>query len=137
FADVRVIDYFGVVDLDVARKHVPTFGTGKPGHEKVLTREEQLARKPTYIKWGYVDDSKRPPGYYIFNDFPRHLRVEGLWVLDDLARGRVLPERSIHFDPAELRTWTRSGTAFQNAPSRGATPGQWYVNGQFGSFINT
>jgi hypothetical protein len=137
FADVRVIDFFGVVDLAVARKHVDNFGTGKPGHEKVPTREEQLARKPTYIKWGYVGDLQRPPGYYIFNDFPRHLRVEGLWVLDDLARGQVVPDTAIRFGSHEFTNFVRSGTAFQGAPARGRAEGQSYTNGHFGPFINT
>lgn len=137
FADVRVIDYFGVVDKAVARKHVPEFGRGKAGHEKVLTREEQLARNPTYIKWGYVDDSRRPTGYYIFNDFPLHLRVEGLWVRDDLARGRSLPGARFGFSPGELTAWTGSEELLGAQPATAANPGQMYANGQFGSFINT
>lgn len=137
FADVSVIDYFGVVDKEVARKEVPAFGTGKAGHEKVLTREEQIARRPTYIKWGYVDDSRRPPGYYIFNDFPLHLRVEGLWVRDDLARGHTLPEASFGFRRAELAAWSGSGDVFEAQPSTGASRNQMYVNGERGAFINT
>lgn len=137
FANVSVIDFFGVVDLAVARKRVERFGTGKAGHEKVLTREEQLARQPTYIKWGYVDDSRRPPGYYIFNDFPRHLRVEGLWVRDDLAKGRALPDSGWGFSHEELRTWARSGTAFEAAPSSDPIPGQTPITGHFGPLINT
>lgn len=137
FADVRVIDVFGVVDRQVARKRVSSFGTGKAGHEKVATRQEQLARKPTYIKWGYVDDGEAPPGYYIFNDFPLHLRVEGLWVLDDLAVGQTLAENAWHMTPAELLTWTRSGDAFADAPSAGPNSGQRYVNGHKGSLINS
>ncbi|HEY8942784.1 MAG TPA: hypothetical protein VIM73_00925, partial [Polyangiaceae bacterium] len=137
FADVRVIDYFGVVDPAVARKHVPNFGTGNPGHEKVLSREEQLARRPTYIKWGYVDDWRRPPGYYIFSDFPRHLRVEGLWVLDDRGTGEVLTGAGFDFGREELAGWTGSGTVFPAQPAHGPNSGQTYVNGQFGPFVNT
>jgi hypothetical protein len=137
FADVRVIDVFGVVDPQVARKHVPSFGTGKPGHEKMATREEQLASKPTYIKWGYVDDGIAPPGYYIFNDFPLHLRVEGLWVKDDLARGRTLPDNAWHMTAEELASWSRTGNAFATAPSLGPNLGQRYVNGQKGTLVNS
>jgi hypothetical protein len=138
FSDIEVVDVFGVVDHEVARKVVPKFGTGKPGHEKVATREEQLARHATYIKWGYVDDGRAPPGYYIFNDFPLHLRVEGLWVLDDLAHGQALPERSFHMNAAELAGWSHTGDAFATAlPALGPRKGQSYVNGQQGSFIDT
>ena len=137
FADVRVIDVFGVVDRAVARKHVPDFGTGKAGHEKMLTPEQQLERNPTYIKWGYVDDHQPPPGYYIFNDFPRHLRVEGLWVLDDLARGRTLEGFSFHMDPGQMVLWQRSGEAFAHAPSLRAAHKQAYVNGHRGHLINS
>jgi hypothetical protein len=136
FADVRVIDYFGVVDRAVAHKHVPNFGTGKAGHEKVLTRDEALSRQPTYIKWGYVGDNQYPPGYYIFNAFPLWLRVEGLWVKDDLAIGRALEETAFHFGALETESWTREGSAFARV-ARGPAPGQRYVNGQFGEFIDS
>src|SRR5439155_20784586 len=137
FADVAVIDVFGVVDREVARKRIPSFGTGKAGHEKMLTRDEQLARKPTYIKWGYVDDGRAPAGYYIFNDFPLALRVEGLWILDDLARGQTLPGHAWHMNAEELAGWIRTGDAFASAPSVGASTGQVYVNGQQGPFIDS
>ena len=137
FTGVRAIDVFGVVDRTVAHKQIGGFGTGKAGHEKVLTREEQLARNPTYIKWGYVDDSRRPPGYYIFNDFPRHLRVEGLWVKDDLAGGQTIEDATWHLDQAELGRWQRSGTAFAAAPSLQAARDQKPITGANGSFIDT
>jgi hypothetical protein len=137
FADVRAIDVFGVVDRTVAHKHVGGFGTGRAGHEKLMTREEQLARNPTYIKWGYVDDWRRPPGYYIFNDFPRHLRVEGLWVKDDLAVGHPIDDATWHLDQAELGRWQRSGSAFAAAPSLQAGRDQKPINGANGTFIDT
>jgi hypothetical protein len=137
FTDVRAIDVFGVVDRTVAHKQVGGFGTGRAGHEKLLTREEQLARNPTYIKWGYVDDWRRPPGYYIFNDFPRHLRVEGLWVKDDLAVGHTIEAATWHLDQAELGRWQRSGPAFAAAPSLQAARDQKPINGANGTFINT
>jgi hypothetical protein len=137
FADIRVIDVFGVVDPTVASKRVARFGTGKAGHEKVMTREEQLARDPTYIKWGYVDDSRPPPGYYIFNAFPAHLHVEGLWVKDDRSVGRALPEATFHLEPAELSDWQRAGSAFRAEPAFHAARGQSPVTGANGAFINT
>lgn len=137
FADVRVLDVFGVVDRAVAHKHIPTFGTGMAGHEKRLTREEQLAGKPSYIKWGYVDDSRPPPGYYIFNDFPLELRVEGLWVREDAPRGRPVPDSAWHLNPDELNAWQRSGNAFSAGPTRGAARGQAEVKGHQGYFIDS
>ena len=112
-------------------------GRVEAGHEKLLTREEQLARNPTYIKWGYVDDWRRPPGYYIFNDFPRHLRVEGLWVKDDLAVGHTIEDATWHLDQAELARWQRSGVAFAAAPSLQAARDQKPINGANGAFIDT
>jgi arabinofuranosyltransferase len=137
FADVRVLDVFGVVDRAVAHKRVASFGTGMAGHEKRMTREEQLAGSPRYIKWGYVDDSRPPPGYYIFNDFPLELHVEGLWVRDDAPAGRPLTETAWHFNAGEMKDWERTGSAFSAAPTRGHARGQGWVNGQQGQFIDT
>jgi hypothetical protein len=137
FADVRVLDVFGVVDRAVAHRHIPTFGHGMAGHEKRMSREEQLAGKPTYIKWGYVDDSRPPPGYYVFNDFPLELHVEALWVREDAPRGEQLPGTAWHLTPSELSAWERSGSAFAVAPARGHAKGQGEVVGRQGHFIDS
>lgn len=137
FSDIRVLDVFGVVDRVVAHKHVPTFGTGHAGHEKRMTREEQLAADATYIKWGYVGDFDSPPGYYIFNDVPLHLHIEGLWVKDDLAKGRVLPGHRFKMTPAEIARWTKSGSAFVNGPVTRAAQNQRALLGHQGHLINS
>jgi hypothetical protein len=137
FADVRVLDVFGVVDRAVAHQHIPTFGTGMAGHEKRMSREEQLAGRPSYIKWGYVDDSRPPPGYYIFNDFPLELHVEGVWVREDVPRGRLLADTAWHMNPGELDGWQRSGDAFGEAPAPHAVRGQGDVKGAQGYFIDS
>jgi len=137
FADLRVIDVFGVVDRTVAHKQVPNFGSGKAGHEKVATRDEQLERNPTYIKWGYVDDFRAPRGYYIFNDFPPQLHVEGLWVKDDRSDGHPLAEGAWHMVPEELAAWSRAGDAFAAAPTSNAVAGQSALRGQDGSLLNS
>ncbi len=134
FADVSVVDVYGVVDPDVARKKVASFGTGKPGHEKVARTEEVLARHPTYIKLGFLPIGRVPRGYYVFNDFPAGLDVGGLLVRDDLARGRALRDTAIHFDSSELADWQREGDAFGESPVSRGKPGQepvYFANGTF------
>ena len=137
FADLKVIDVYGVVDHELAHKDVAGFGTGKAGHEKIASMEARLGPKPTFIKWGYVPNAPAPVGYYLFNDFPRELRVEGLWIRDDLAKGRLLFEPALSLDGAALAAWTRTGDAFTRAPTRGRQRGQSDIAGQFGAFINS
>ncbi len=57
-----------------------------------------------------------PPGYFIFNDFPPSIPMEGLFVKDDLEQGHALAEDAFHFTPGELAGWTREGEAFADAP---------------------
>lgn len=138
FADLRVLDVFGVVDPAVAHKQVRGFGTGKAGHEKLATPAELLARKPTYIKWGYIDASAVPQNdYYIFNSFPANLRVEGLWVRDDRERGKPLEHTRFDMSATSLQSWTREGTAFSAPPSSRAARGQNRVTGNRGPFVNS
>lgn len=135
FADLRVLDVFGIVDPAVAHKQVPDLGKGKAGHEKVATRAELLAKNPTYLKMGYAG-SQLPPGYYLFNDFPPDLQVEGLFVRDDMDRMSVVAEGTWHLDPVEIKNWERTGTAFETS-TRQARPGQGYVRGTYGHFLNS
>jgi hypothetical protein len=127
FADLKVLDVYGVVDAKVAHRRVQGFGTGKPGHEKVASLGEFLPRQPTYIKLGFIGVPNPLPGYYVFNDFPLGLDVDGLLVRDDLSEGRVLPQSAFHMAPAELSSWTREGDAFADAPSAGTVRGQGEV----------
>ncbi|MBI3541036.1 MAG: hypothetical protein HY073_02725 [Deltaproteobacteria bacterium] len=80
FADVRVIDVFGVVDPVIAHSQVTGFGQGKPGHEKRGEAAYLLQKKPTYIKWGYIDEQVDRTQYDLMTDFPSDLKVPGLWV---------------------------------------------------------
>jgi hypothetical protein len=136
FANTRVLDVFGVVDRGVAHKQVADFGTGKAGHEKRMSRDEMLAGAPSYIKWGYMDDAIAPPGYYVFNEFPPHLKVDGLWVRDDLEQVQVM-DGSWHFDGSDWGDWTAAGDAFASGPARAARDRQMVVLGAQGGFINS
>lgn len=137
FADVVVVDVFGVVDPEIARMEVPGFGHGKPGHEKWASREYLLATHPTYVKWGWIPGDLSQSGYYLFNDFPRGIQSEGLWVRDDLQDGAFLPETAIHFNDAELAWWSPSGDAFDSVPATRVPKSQHSVFGNVGSFVDT
>ncbi|HWA73185.1 MAG TPA: hypothetical protein VG937_12640 [Polyangiaceae bacterium] len=137
FADLRVHDVYGVVDPRVAHRKVDGFGTGKAGHEKVALLSDFLERKPTYIKLGFLPVPNVLPGYYVFNDFPPGLDIDGLLVQDDLSEGHTLPELSLHMNADELGTWTREGEAFAQAPSAGPIGGQAAVAFADGSLINS
>ncbi len=137
FADLKVLDVYGVVDPRIAHKEVPNFGTGKPGHEKVATPDEVMAREPTYIKWGFVSLPAPPPGYFIFNDFPASLPMEGIFVKDDLEQGHALAGAAFHFTPGELAGWTREGDAFADAPTIGPLAAQAPITGALGPLIDS
>ncbi len=137
FANLKVVDVYGVVDPQIAHKEVARFGTGKPGHEKVATAGEVMARHPTYIKWGFVPLSGTPPGYFIFNDFPPSIPMEALFVKDDLDQGQTLAEGANHFSLSELAAWTREGDAFRDAPTMGSVGRQAPIAGAFGPFVDS
>jgi hypothetical protein len=137
FADLKVLDVYGVVDPQIAHKQVANFGTGKPGHEKVATPDEIMAHEPTYIKWGFVSLPTPPPGYFIFNDFPPSIPLEALSVKDDLEQGHALAEGAFHFTPGELAGWTREGDAFADAPTIRPVPGQAPTTGALGPFVDS
>jgi arabinofuranosyltransferase len=136
FADLRVIDVYGVVDPVVAHKKPTGFGTGKPGHEKMADRAYMLAKNPKFMKWGYIGGSAFP-GYYLFTDFPPSLDVPGLWVREDLVGGEVVPGTEMHFDPGSTVDWVKEGDAFEATPSPARMPGQGGVVGAQGSFVNS
>jgi arabinofuranosyltransferase len=137
FADVKVIDTYGVVDPVIAHRKIKGFGKGKPGHEKVASREYVMQRNPTYVKWGYVPGDLRPYGYYLFTEFPPGFRTDALWVREDLGPGYFLQDTAIHFVEAELRDWERSGDAFRDVPTVRPVPGQLNVFGQEGPYIDS
>lgn len=141
FADLRVLDVYGVVDPVVAHKKVEGFGKGKAGHEKIASAAELLARKPTYMKYGYIDSRAVTDDYYLFNAFPASLRLEALWVRDDRTRGRAIEEHAFHMNPRTLDEWrsgwTISGRAFAALPSARSSRGQNPVFGNVGPFVNS
>lgn len=137
FADIKVLDYFGVIDPVVARQKVGGFGQGKPGHEKNAPWTYLLDQHPTYIKWGYIHGDLHSKGYYIFTDFPPDLHVEGLWVREDLDQEKILSKTAIHFDPEELADWKIEGDAFESFPVFAPVTGQQPVFGQDGNYLNT
>jgi hypothetical protein len=137
FANLVVVDTYGVVDPAVAHQQVASFGRGKPGHEKHASDQALLARKPTYVKWGYIHGDLQPQGYFAFTDFPPDLDVPGLWVRENRDRRWLLPRPAMHFEPAELREWEVTGNAFRNMPTRGTPQGQSHVLGQSGAYLNT
>ena len=137
FANLKVLDVYGVVDPQIAHKQVPNFGTGKPGHEKVATPDEIMARQPTYIKWGFLSLPSPPPGYFIFNDFPPSIAMEALFVKDDLEQGQALAEGAFHFTPGELAGWSREGDAFAAAPTIGPVADRSPITGALGPFVDS
>jgi arabinofuranosyltransferase len=137
FADLRVVDVYGVVDRALAHKKIEGFGTGKPGHEKVASTEAVLARRPTYIKLGFVPIGRLPRGYFAFNAFPPGLDLGALLVRDDLAGGHELAGSALHFDGDELREWQREGDAFASCPSARAPRAQGHVSFTAGGFVDS
>ena len=136
-ANVRVVDIYGVIDPVTAHKKVKGLGKGKPGHEKVASRDYVLSKNPQYVKWGYLPGDLQANGYYIFTDFPRGFHQDGLWVREDLGAGYYLPETAVHFLPTELKDWERTGDAFQVAPTERPVKGQTAVFGQVGGYANS
>jgi hypothetical protein len=141
FGDLRVVDVYGVIDPVVAHRSTPGFGTGKPGHEKFATPEELLARKPTYMKFDYIDPRLVPADeFYLFNAFPSSLRVAGLWVRDDREHGEPLRESAFTMDAPSAdawnQSWTREGSAFAALPSARPRRGQ-NVYGNKGAFVSS
>jgi hypothetical protein len=136
FANLRVIDVYGVVDPKVAHRQVANFGAGKAGHEKVATPQELVAERPTYIKWGFVDPRDIPSSYYLFNDFPPDLHIPGLFVRDDQSPGQAVAGSALHLEPAELQAWAKEGDAFTSAVAGSSAPRDAVV-GNRGAFIDT
>ena len=78
YTDLRVYDYFGVIDPVLAHRDVATLGHGKPGHEKQATLDDVLAKKPTYVIARYLPDADLSPhGYAYHADIPLQ---GGVWV---------------------------------------------------------
>jgi hypothetical protein len=137
YADVRAIDTCGIIDPVVARKPVKTLGHGLPGHEKVATDAEILAKKPTYIGIWVLATNLWESGYYLDPNVPAD-SVPGLWVRDPLAeRAELVPGTHWGFDAGWHGVLTASGRAFENGPAREREAGQGVVEGAKGGFVNS
>jgi len=138
YANLRVIDYYGVIDAVVAHRDNPTLGRGKAGHEKTAELDYVLSRRPKYIKWGYLPGVFWSDGYYFDTAIPLDVGMPGLWVRDDLrSRGRVDEAASFRFLPTRYPGWEASGNAFEAWPSHGPTPGQLAISYSDGPFVSS
>ncbi len=138
YADLRVIDYYGVIDAYVAHRDAPTLGRGKAGHEKMADVDYVLSRRPKFIKWGYLPGVFWANGYYFDTSIPMDVGMPGLWVRDDLrAHGQVDELSSLRFGPGPYDGWTRSGTAFEVWPVNRPAPGQMPVIYAEGDFVSS
>lgn len=135
---IRVIDLYGVIDTVIAHRDVKNFGKGQAGHEKRANVEETLAKKPTFIKIGYLHDDFYRHGYFINAEVPHTIDVRGLWQRDDLLETGTFDEAGgIHFEGALPADWKVEGDAFEAPTSASARKGQGTILGPRGSFINT
>ncbi|HEU4404046.1 MAG TPA: hypothetical protein VFS43_01945 [Polyangiaceae bacterium] len=138
----RVVDLLGVIDPVVARQEVPGFGRGQAGHEKWATPERVAAQRPTYIKFGFLDEDFTRYGYYLRGDLPPEFGVDGIWARDELAgRGRYDLARAFRFERARWADegFAAEGDAFGEGPAPGPArrPGQGAVRGQTGGCVNS
>ena len=137
FADVPVIDVYGIVDPHVAHQEVENLGRGKAGHEKIGSRAYLLSTRPKYIKQGYVPGDLYRDGYYRSGDVPAELSADWLWIRDDLAStGSFLPGTAVTFD-SRPEGWVGRGAAFARWPTRGMVRGQSPVSGHDRGHVNT
>ena len=138
YANLRVIDYYGVIDAYVAHQDVPTLGHGKPGHEKTAEVAYVLSRRPEYIKFGYLPGDFWSAGYYFKNDIPQDVGMPGLWVRDKLAETGHFEERTaLHFEARAYEGWDATGDAFEQWPSDRPARGQSGIGNVIGWFVSS
>lgn len=137
YSSLRVIDMFGVIDPAIAKRHVPNFGKGKAGHEKMATPEDALAKRPTFVPVHMMPGDLWQRGYFLRGDVPPDT-YEGIWQRDELLeRGTVLRATREAFDSGRPKGWKSTGTAFDSWPSRSRWNGQGELVGASGGFVNT
>jgi hypothetical protein len=137
YSSLRVIDMYGVIDPSVAKRHVPNFGKGKAGHEKMADPEDALAQRPTFIPLHMIGGDLWRRGYFLRGDVPDDT-YEGIWQRDELlARGTVLSATRVSFDGGRPRDWQGRGSAFEAWPSNSNWNGQGELVGAWGGFVNT
>lgn len=137
YSSLSVIDMYGVIDPTVAKRHVPNFGKGKAGHEKMADPEAVLAKRPTFVPLHMVPGDLWQRGYFLRADVPRDT-YEGIWQRDELLeRGSVLSATRVSFDEGRPTGWNARGTAFGSWPSPTRWNGQGELVGASGGFVNT
>ena len=137
YSSLRVIDMYGVIDPTVATRHVPNFGKGKAGHEKMADPESVLAKRPTFVPLHMIAGDLWRRGYFLRADVPRDT-FEGIWQRDELLeRGSILSATRVSFDDGPPTGWKARGTAFDSWPSHHNWNGQGKLVGAWGGFLNT
>jgi hypothetical protein len=137
YGDLHVIDTCAIIDPVVAKRKVKTLGHGLPGHEKVATDAEILAKKPTYIGIFVLSTNLWEHGYYLDANVPSD-SVPGVWTRDPLAeRATLVAGTHLDFESRAQGGFTMTGTAFENWPTREQEPGQGVVEGAKGAFANS
>jgi hypothetical protein len=137
YSETRVIDVCGVLDPEVARKHVANFGKGQAGHEKIAQPDYIFAKRPTYVGLRVLHGDLWRRGYFLDASIPRYT-FEGLWVRDTLPeQGHYLEDCHIRFDRGESIGWNKTGEAFFEFPSYRNHRGQGEIIGAWGAFANS
>jgi hypothetical protein len=83
YADMKVIDFFGLVDPYLAHQTVRNLGQGMPGHEK-LDLDYLFSKRPTYIMFRR-EFTKSPRGMSEFWNHPiilNEYKVTAVWLKD-------------------------------------------------------
>jgi hypothetical protein len=137
YSETRVIDVCGVLDPEVARKHVANFGKGQAGHEKIAKPDYIFAKRPTYVGLRVLHGDLYRRGYFLDASVPEDT-FEGLWVRDTLPeRGQFLEDTRIRFERGEAIGWSKTGDAFFEFPSYRNHRGQGEIVGAWGGFANS
>ena len=138
YTGLRIIDVYGIIDPAVAHRSVPNLGRGKAGHEKHAGTAYVLAKKPTYVKYGYIQGDLYTSGYFLDGSVPLSFDTPGLWTRDTLeSRGRWHPGLGLDFAPGRFDGWAATGTAFERWPTLRSDRGQGPIVGRRGAFLST
>jgi hypothetical protein len=138
YANLYVHDFLGVIDPIVAHQERKQLGKGKAGHEKHADPDYLLAKRPTYIKRGYIHRDLYRYGYYFDADLPPRLNEPGIWRRDELFESGAWEETNgISFESRPYLDWSASGEAFERWPVRHPARGQGRPVGQRNWFVSS
>ena len=138
YGNLYVYDYFGIIDPITARREPAKLGKGKAGHEKHADPDYLLAKRPTYVKRGYLHRDLYRYGYYLDSNMPARLDEPGIWRLDDLrSENEWTLGSSIPFESRPYVDWSASGEAFETWPVQRAARDQQRPMGHVGSFVSS